>query len=213
MKIRKFLIAGGNSTALVWDCSEKDRLKVAKEYLKEVEQVGFVSEEAGLPKLVMMGNELCVNGTIALASLLSEGESLYTSGLSSKVKYKNNDNRTCIELALSFKREGSIILFEGIGYKCVERAKEMSKNIISKLAQEYKLPAFGIVVYDDNKIRPYVYVRDTDSLVEETACGSGSIAVSIIIERKDIIQPTGEIISVSKKDKSFVICTIVEEVE
>ena len=64
MIIKKILIAGGNSTALVYNCSEKQRKKISRELLKNVEQVGFISKN----KLIMMGDELCINGTLAFAS-------------------------------------------------------------------------------------------------------------------------------------------------
>ena len=41
MKIKKFLIAGGNPTVLISDHNEKDTEKLTKKYLKEAEQVGF----------------------------------------------------------------------------------------------------------------------------------------------------------------------------
>ena len=70
MIVKKFLIAGGNSTALVYDCPVADRDKTSKKLLKSVEQVGFVSTEATLPKMIMMGGELCINATLAFASTL-----------------------------------------------------------------------------------------------------------------------------------------------
>jgi len=211
MKIKKFLIAKGNSTLLIWDCPKEKRLEISKKYLNKVEQVGFITEEKGIPKLVMMGNELCINGTLALASTFDKKGILYTSGFGKSVEYENVDGKTCIKLPLFFKRRDNLILFEGLGYKCIDKDIKVSKKQMAKLAEKYQLPAFGIVIYKNNKIKPIIYVKDTKSLVEETACGSGSIAVSIITGIEEIVQPTGETISVSKRNGVFEVCARVKE--
>jgi len=211
MKTEKFLIAKGNSTLLVLNCPVGKRLEIAKEYLGKVEQVGFITKKKAFPKLVMMGNELSINGTLALASTLGKQGILYTSGFAGPVTYRNVNGKTCIKLSLSFKKEGNLALFEGIGYKCIKEELRFSKGQLAKLAKKYHLPAFGIVIYKNNKIKPIVYVKDTNSLVEETACGSGSIAINIITGIKKIKQPTGETILVSKKNKVFEICARVRE--
>ena len=46
-------------------------------------------------------------------------------------------------------------------------------------------------------IRPVVWVRDVDNFFYEQSCGSGSIAFSKVTGLSDIIQPTGQIISVT----------------
>jgi len=48
-----------------------------------------------------------------------------------------------------------------------------------------------------------VYVVDTDSLVQETACGSGSIALHLVSGLSEIMQPTGECISVTHEGNTF----------
>jgi len=187
MKINKFLIAGGNSTVLIFGKKNK---KLSKKYLKEVEQVGFVSNN----KLQMMGGEFCVNATLALAHQLRKEGYLYTSGISNKIIYKNSKNKTKIKIPLNYKKNNNLVLFRGIGYICIK--KKPLKNSIIKLANKYNLPAFGAIVYNKNKITPYIYVKQVNSFVKETACGSGSIAYSIFSGFNKIIQPTGEIINI-----------------
>jgi len=88
--LRKFLIASGNSTLLVWNCPRAQKRKeIIKKYLGRVEQIGFVSENNGTPKLEMMGNELCINGTSALASTLGTKGKLFTSELPFPIEYSN----------------------------------------------------------------------------------------------------------------------------
>ncbi len=201
MIIFTLTIAGGNSTALVSRCDSKK--KAVKMLLKEVEQIGFASYSQ-TPKLTMMGGELCINATLAFASQLGYSGKLYTSGIKNPVLYKNNKNRTTINVPLKYKIKENIILFKGIGFICLNK-KEISKSLLRKLAIKYDLLAFGAIIYNKNKITPYVYVKEVDSFVKETACGSGSIAFSIFSGFDEIIQPTGKSIKVKvKKDKCIV---------
>ena len=203
IKIQKYLIANGNSTALVFDCPLDERAKTSNQLLADVEQVGFVENDLGATRLVMMGGELCINASIAAASLLKTGLTMSTSGLQSLVHTINQNDSTEISIALPYKREGNIIVFEGIGFVC-ENATEKSsiqptKEMLRAYCGQYSVGAFGLIQYQDNTIKPYVYVKDVDSLVAETACGSGSIATSIVTGYEDIIQPTGESIHVRYK--------------
>ena len=77
IKVKTLKIAGGNSTALIYNCPKKLRKKISKKYLREVEQVGFVYKN----KLIMSGGELCINATLALASQLLKKGVLFTSGI------------------------------------------------------------------------------------------------------------------------------------
>lgn len=203
MVLKKFLIAGGNSTLLVWQCPENKRRRLIKKYLGKVEQIGFIEEFNGLPSLKMMGNELCINGTLALASQSGNQGKLKTSGLDQEINFKNKNGISYLEFPLPFTRDKNIICFPGIGFIYSNTRKYRGKIALSKLATKYSLPAFGSISSKSNKIRPFVYVKETDSLFEETACGSGSIACSIITKYSKIIQPTGESISVRQRDDIF----------
>lgn len=206
MLIKKFLIAKGNSTALVYNCPYKDRDKISKKLLKKVEQVGFVSKEKKSPKLIMMGGELCINATLAFASTLDEKGELFTSGLKNKVKYYNKRGITKIQIPLSFKEYKNIILLDGIGFIIynINEKYTIKKSELLKLSSKYKLPAFGGIIYDKKKIIPFIYVSKTKSFVKETACGSGSIAFSIFSGFKDVIQPTNKVINVRKYNGFYI---------
>ena len=204
MIVKKFLIAGGNSTALIYGCPVADRDKTSKKLLKDVEQVGFVSTKATLPKLTMMGGELCINATLAFASTLDKNGELTTSGLKNPIPYSNNGSTT-IQIPFKFKQDENVILLDGIGfilYDTKERS-EIKKSELSDLSKKYKLPAFGGIIYKKNKIIPYVYVAGVNSFVKETACGSGSVAFSIFSGINDVVQPTEKIISIKKKTEFF----------
>ena len=70
MKTEKFLIAGGNPTLLVWGCPPDEQVAVSKQLLEsgDAEQVGFITDEHDITYLMMMGDELCINATLALAA-------------------------------------------------------------------------------------------------------------------------------------------------
>lgn len=205
MNVKKFLIAGGNSTALVYDCPVMDRNKTLKKLLKEVEQVGFVSTNATLPKLTMMGGELCINATLAFASTLDKNGELATSGLKNPIPYTNKNGSTTIQIPFKFKKDNNVILLDGIGFILYDTKEksEIKKSELSDLAKKYKFPAFGGIIYEKNKIIPYVYVAGVNSFVKETACGSGSVAFCIFSGIADVIQPTEKIISIRKKTEFF----------
>lgn len=212
MKLKTFLIAGGNPTLLVWGCPPSKKTAVARAYLGKVEHVGFVSQKNGCEKLEMMGGELCINATLALASQAGANNEIYTNGLNNPIKISNKNGETTVELALPYKRIGNLVLFPGIGFMYVEKDDEETKKMLAKLASKYRLPAFGIAVYQSRKLTPYVYVKDMDSLFKETACGSASIAVSLVTGENDIIQPTGEIISVEKGKNTIIVKAKVTEI-
>lgn len=206
IKVQKYLIANGNSTALVFDCAVDERIKISNQLLKTVEQVGFIENDSTVTRLVMMGGELCINATIATASLLGPNATMYTSGLGSSIQVVNQNNITNISFALPYKREGNIVIFEGIGFICEDSTDkpsiEPTKEILRAYCDQYDIGAFGIIRYQTNTIKPYVYVKEVDSFVAETACGSGSIATSIVTGYEDIIQPTGKSIRVEYDSNS-----------
>jgi len=136
----------------------------------------------------MMGGELCINATLAYAKSLGlqQGELLLEGDGS--VRYKNA-TRTEIELSLPYRlfrtKDGTnMVLFDGIGYEVGMTLEGASrrKDELPKLCEEFDLPAFGFIVVPcrQDKIKPLVYVVETNSYVWETACGSGSVAYYIV---------------------------------
>lgn len=203
MKFKKFLIAGGNSTLLVWGCPSNEKNKIIKKYLGKVEQIGFVETKNNLPFLNMMGKELCINGTVALAKTLGNKGILYTSGCIQSISYKNYKKTTSIKLTIPYRKMGNIVVLSGIGYILVKEKQIITKKLLSKFCRKYKLPAFGAIIYKNSTLSPYVYVQNTNSLVQETACGSGSIALNILKEIKQINQTTDKQIIVTNNKSEF----------
>lgn len=214
-KINVYKIAGGNATSLVEGCLLAKRNVFAKSELRFVEQVGFI-EEVKIPTMTMMGGELSINGSLAFAKHLGQKSGiLKTSGSNQIVTFKSTAGLTAGTFILQPKiiKDRQIVLFEGIGYICIENSTTPTRESLRVLASEFNLPAFGVAGFIDNKLTPFVYVKDTDSLVAETACGSGSVALSIITGQETIIQPTGQNINVVRNGDRFTVCAKVAKMK
>ncbi len=89
-----------------------------------------------------------------------------------------------------------------------EKIKQLAKNRIDELSLD-KLPAAGVIFTQKQEssyqITPVVYVRDIDTLFYETACGSGTTALGLVLSKINnqsiddipVIQPSGMDIKVS----------------
>jgi len=207
---RIFEIAGGNSTVFVYG-NPRNKKSIVKKFLKEVEQVGFVSGD----RMSMMGGEMCINATLAFASTLDKGGELFTSGIDKPVKYINSKDVTKVNLPLSYRILDNVVLFDGIGFVCIDKKSKarVTKKFLVGLADEYGLPAFGAIVYEGNEIVPYVYVKGVDSFVKETACGSGSVAYALFSGFSEIVQPTRESLSIKIKKDKVVVSGEVKEIK
>ena len=205
MQVKYFTIAGGNKTALIWDCPEAERLPKANELLATVEQVGFVTD-GERPQLLMMGGELCINALIALAAHSGNVEGILATTTHPEILYKNYINKTSIVIPLTHTKEDNVILFDGIGFVCVQEGDGPPTHSLSSYAAKYNKPAFGTVTYDSaGRIVPRIHVVSTDSERDETACGSGSVAVHLATGHTHLVQPTGEIIIVHSDGETFYI--------
>ncbi|SDB20585.1 hypothetical protein SAMN05660653_00979 [Desulfonatronum thiosulfatophilum] len=201
MQIQKFLIAGGNSTALVLECPSGRRKTLVADLLQEVEQVGFIMvDDSRSPRMEMMGGEFCINASLAFASTLGPQGWIKVSGLEQPVAYKNHGGTTVITVPISWSRQDNIILLQGIGFILLPSAQRpnMGKAFLADLCSRFSMPAFGAVLYAENRITPYVHVAAVDSFVPETACGSGSVAYSIFSGVNRVVQPSGGVIAVSQ---------------
>lgn len=208
--MKTFLVAGGNSTLLVENCEIKNRKKLIAQYLGKVEQIGFVEKN----RLEMMGSELCINGTLAFASQLpSKRGLLQTSGIQKQIQYINSKTWTTIELPIQVSIKRGIVIFPGIGFLCSTKEMKVTKKLLSKYCETYSLPAFGVALYKDDQLTPYVYVKKTNSLFKETSCGSGSLAICLFTGLQKIRQLTGEYISVKIKRNSITISAQVKELK
>jgi histidine racemase len=213
MESKKFLIANGNSTIICWGMDRVEADSFIADKLKEVEQVGFASERGGLPYFEMMGGELSINGTLAFASTLNLEGQLFTSGISQIVEYVNADDYTSITVPLRYALKGNMVMFEGIGFIYLDAVPSNLSVYLRKLCVDNRLPAFGAWVFEKGVRVPYVFVLGTQSCVKESACGSGSIALSLLSGEVAIKQPTGDYIYVFKNGDSFTIKAKVVQIQ
>ncbi len=205
-KIEYMLVSpSGNATAIVF--GQRD-VSIAKKILlndKKVEQVIFAYEEMyennNCWHGIMAGNELCINALRALGYLLLKGENgalkILSSGIRKLVEVKVNNKKSIIKLdfndlfldKVKIDDNTFLVLLNGITHLVVKEKSKLFKNkidthYINELISLFELKnyeASGIMFLDsNNNLNPYVYVRDVDTLISETACGSGSIACGIV---------------------------------
>ena len=219
---------GGNATALVQGrFSRRQRVAFAKKIMQKdgrIEQVGFLqhprSSRAAI-RLQMMGGEFCGNAARCAGYLwgsLSKNRvlSLEVSGFKRLLRVRMRKNSVTIVLPGSFfvrartDRKYTIIDLEGIRH-CIYWSKG-NRRIAETLIEKYKgrYPAVGVLFCTKKAtnvfMRPFVWVRDTHTMMQETACASGSIAVVIAmhlhgsrLRRFFIQQPTKEVYAIRFK--------------
>jgi hypothetical protein len=201
MHIRYFTIAGGNQTALILGAPSpaNTRLDLARTLLTTVEQVGFIETETPIPTLTMMGGELCINALLAFVYRL-EPDAGAVCIHTQLVHYQKTAVEVTVTIPLPYTRIDNTILFDTIGYLVTRSDTPFPKTFYQEQAEQHHLPAFGSIQnQQDGSILPLVYVRDTNSLITETACGSGSVAFSIITGITTVIQPTHKAIAITEE--------------
>lgn len=232
----------GNITIFVMDKADrKDYAKISnlllcmKEF--QAEQVGFVEEsEDGNVHMQMMGGEFCGNATRSfgyLMSMLSEEKpeeiAVSVSGsqtpLKVEVDLENGTSRTQMPLPQEIREvdlgeDGKypLVVFDGICHMIVE-GKPGDDAFVEKAIEKAKeicdCDAYGIMFLEGEKMTPVVYVQETNSLVWESSCGSGSMGAAVYMsgEKEDgtyvyeLLQPGGIIeASVIKKNGRVAVC-------
>lgn len=99
-----------------------------------------------------------------------------------------------------------------------EDKKKKVKDILDGYGFSNRFPACGVMIADKKddgtiQLQPFVYVRDTQTLYFETGCGSGSIAVGMVLAKSagqtirdlKIIQPSGMdlFVTIDRNEKEF----------
>lgn len=202
----KLVDTAGQITAVVFGEMKRERQSpVAKSLMKNdprIEQVVFIVRN----RIQTMGNELCINGSLAGAFLTIDPK-IEISGLNKLVRFtkENGSISGKFPINLLINKTQNLIQLTGIVYIISNNKKLTNKNSLSKLANKYSVPASGIISYEENKIKPLIYVKDTDSLVWENACGSGSLAYSIFSGFKKIKQPSNKFIEIERDERYFTI--------
>ena len=200
----------GNTTALVdFDSAQlslSQRRDINDRMMSkhpEVEQVGFIYPAVDGMSLQMAGGEFCINASRAATYLYSLRSKQSTCKMSvsgypgvvyggvqgSLVSAKLTWPRPTIRMIDGYQ----IVDLPGISHVIVDTAekptdsmllKKSAQTLMQRLGLQSRYPALGIMyVYEEQSqvyLFPVVYVRDIDTLIFETACGSGTIAASYI---------------------------------
>lgn len=219
MKIKyKVYNPAGNITALVIgeNYSLEQRKLINDAIMKKelnVEQVGFLSIKKR--KLTMAGGEFCGNATrCAALYYMKKQKNVQLEINNQKVKCGiDKEKNVWCEIPIEkykiiqIDKEIYGIKLRGITIVIIRKFEkyENLKQVSKQLIEYYKLDddAVGVMYVEKLekyiKIYPIVWVKEIDTLFFENACGSGSIAVSMLeslLKRKSnnyiINQPSGE---------------------
>lgn len=221
----------------------KDYIDVANKLMDikefEIEQVGFVKspKTCGELRLEMMGGEFCGNATRSFGLYIAakNGETsdktitVEISGCSNTLDVETNVTNDYARTSMPLPKgidyisldDGQLlpaVVFEGIVHVIAENEEvsdDMYEKVKKAVINRYNPEAFGLMFLASDKlyITPAVYVMETDSLVYERSCGSGSIATAIYLTKDeksgvftyDIAQPGGTIETQVYKENGNVI--------
>ncbi len=200
----------------------------------QIEQVGFVDFKPNSTELMMAGGEFCGNATRSAAYLALKGmpgqirikaggvEDALIAGVTTdgesyaQMPIYSDPDRVQID---SSNPENNFVYMEGITQyvdwnttqikgKDEEEIKKIGMDIIRKNGLDTE-PAAGVMFAKRTRkgieITPVVYVKNSNTLFLETACGSGTTAVGMVLAKNSgnsiieepIIQPSGQTIKVS----------------
>lgn len=198
---------------------------------QNIEQVGFVSFDAKHPELVMTGGEFCGNATSCAAYHILLGQPgeilIKVSGVSKRLRAgvtKGGDGFSQMPVfsdpsyIQKDKKGNMLVQLEGITHYVdfdtnqirgltIEEIKNKARQAMREKGIDQQ-PACGIIYTEKLAygwaIHPIVYVRDADTLYYETACGSGTTALGLVLALKNgdsieavpVIQPSGLTIKV-----------------
>ena len=221
----------GNITALVLADEynlEQKRIINSRIMEKEskVEQVGFLSLRDR--RLTMAGGEFCGNATrCAALYYIEKQQSMELEINNNKIEVGiNKKQEVWCEIPIQGYRIEKIeeniykIILKGITILVVKEIENFNnlKEIAINLIKKYKLDddAIGVMFVDkiENiiKIYPIVWVKEIDTLFFENACGSGTIAVTMLesmlenaSKEYEVIQPSGDILKTNISIKNNIV--------
>jgi diaminopimelate epimerase/ribosomal protein S18 acetylase RimI-like enzyme len=196
--------------------------------LPRIEQCCFVAppRDADAAIRMEMFGEFCGNAARSVAWLVTGGRNhvglIEASGATRLLRFEVTDGNVQLEIPLSQRGDiterldgGSFVRLDGISHIVVTdesvRSRRGPRDLLHSLlaSAEYDLPsqpAVGVTYYDPStRLAEFcVWVREAETVFDESACGSGTSAIGIALAtaarssvRVDVIQPSGETISTS----------------
>lgn len=206
----------------------------------EIEQCCFVTlprDSKAVARVEMFGGEFCGNATRSVVWMITKGMNyaglIEVSGVERPLEFRVNDGEVKVEMPLPKDKtlvqsvsEGALVQLDGISQLVVTRRqdKQTPRELLGDLLKinKYDLssqPAVGVSYYDQTsgKAEFCVWVKDVDTIFDETACGSGTSAIGVAVANEtgqsvnmNVIQPSGETIRTEasyaegKVNKSFI---------
>lgn len=196
-----------------------------------VEQVGFINTDPAAPELMMAGGEFCGNATRSTAWLALDGKpgevAISVSGVKNRLRAGiTQDGEAFAQMPIyqdiaKVIKDGDnrIVEMEGITQYINFNSEEIEGLAQNEMKQKAmtliraknldRFPAAGIMYSKKEgnswRITPIVYVKAVDTLYAETACGSGTTALGLVLALQNggsindlpVVQPTGLPIKVS----------------
>ncbi|HEX8965259.1 MAG TPA: hypothetical protein VF820_02415, partial [Patescibacteria group bacterium] len=199
---------GGNNTALIEGLfSPSERKQINKKIMQiypTVEQIGFYryDEEKNLANLEMAGGEFCGNACRSLAYLLIKSTygklKIKSSGTNQIIKAGMNKGYSYTQIPVNNLFENikkinkniwqvtlegitHLILYEKSPIIDINGIKKFGMDLLNKTKLSETEKAAGVmIVTEDRKLFPVVWVRDIQTLFLETSCASGTSAIAAL---------------------------------
>lgn len=196
----------GNTTAFVSTPVNSEHIPmIASTILSQenlnIEQVAFIvpPKLGGVGRIQMMGGEFCGNAARSFGYYLSCHDAKHPSTIQIEISgadkplvvtidHKLGTCSTAMPLPCDIVpiiwsgETFSAVLFDGIVHLIVAgstRDDAFVMGLISSVQGQYPADAYGVMFLTEDAMIPVVYVVETDSLIWESSCGSGSVAASV----------------------------------
>ncbi|MDR1866849.1 MAG: hypothetical protein LBQ77_01115 [Treponema sp.] len=174
-------------------------LDILKE--KHIEQVGFI--HASGTHLDMMGGEFCANAARSFGLLVARERAIVgngtvritVSGSAAPLDVFVHSEKNYAAVRIPGPKAKTILTFDGaplpvyhfdgISHIIAPNISATSEHVLmikaSFVQQQLPVPALGVLFYDEKRdfLEPAVMVFDTNSVVFESSCGSGSAAFGV----------------------------------
>ncbi len=202
----------GNITAIVETPTERsEQSRIAGLIMAAdttIEQVGFLEkpQSAASVRLQMMGGEFCGNASISAAALMARNGGIDSGDITLEVSgadeplcvkvQKLGDDKYLgtvamplpvgIETASLGAVKLPVVQFPGISHVICDSSLSVSdaEANIRAWCEELNADALGLMFLEGDALKPYVYVRSTDTAVWESSCASGSTACAAYLAAK-----------------------------
>ena len=190
----------------------------------DVEQCCFVTQpenKGAVARVEMFGGEFCGNATRSVIQLITEGKDyqgmIEVSGVNRPLKFTVRDSVITLEMPLpqdgklvTQVNEGTLVQLDGIAQLVVtDTAIQQSQNpreLLNQLLEQNRYglaqqPAVGVTYYYrlTNNAEFVVWVKEVNTVFDETACGSGTCAIGVASaldtkqnQKIEVAQPSGE---------------------